>query len=87
MLDNADDPTVDYQDYFPDGTLDVVMLTSRNNECQQYATITSIALEGLSNEEAQELLLKAACVPQNLYSIYKEDAKMVAILPSPTHWR
>jgi hypothetical protein len=63
VLDNADDPTVDYQDYFPDGLLGVVMLTSRNHECQEYATVKPIAVEGLSIKEAQELLLKAARVP------------------------
>jgi tetratricopeptide (TPR) repeat protein len=80
ILDNADDPGVDYQDYFPDGALGVVMLTSRNHECQQYATVKSVALKGLSNEEAQELLLKAACVPQDRYSIHEEDAVKVASL-------
>ena len=37
VLDNADNPHVDYQHYLPGGTLGVVMLTSRNDECSQYA--------------------------------------------------
>ena len=80
VLDNADDSAVDYQNYFPVGTLGVVILTSRNNKCQQYATIKTIALEGLPNKEAQELLLKAAHVPQDQYSVHEEDAKTVASL-------
>lgn len=80
MLDNADDPAVDYQSYFPDGTLGVVMLTSRNHECQQYATVKPIALEGLSGMDAQELLLKAACVFQDQLSVHKEGAEIVASL-------
>jgi hypothetical protein len=80
VLDNADDPDVDYQNYFPSGTLCVVMLTSRNEECQQYTTVKSIALEGLCDEEARELLLKAARVPQDQYSVLKEDARTVADL-------
>jgi hypothetical protein len=80
VLDNADDPTVDYQDYFPDGTLGVIMLTSRNHECQQYATVKSVSLEGLSTEEAQELLLKAAGVPPGQYGVHDEDAEKVARL-------
>jgi tetratricopeptide (TPR) repeat protein len=80
VLDNADDPIVDYQDYSPDGILGVVMLTSRNHECQQYATVKSIALEGLSNKEAQELLLKVARVPPDQYGVHAEDAIMVASL-------
>jgi tetratricopeptide (TPR) repeat protein len=80
VLDNADDPDVDYQQYIPSGPLGVVMLTSRNNECQQYATARSIALEGLSDEEARELLLKAARMPHDQYSLLEEDAKRVARL-------
>ena len=78
VLDNADDPDVDYQQYFPDGPLGVVMLTSRNDECQQYATTKSVTLEGLTDEEAQELLLKAARIPQDQHHILKEDAKLVS---------
>ena len=78
VLDNADDPDVDYQDYFPGGTRGVVLLTSRNDECQQYATAKSIALDGLGDGEARELLLKAARVPHDQYSVQDEDAKTVA---------
>jgi tetratricopeptide (TPR) repeat protein len=78
VLDNADDPDVDYQQYFPSKTLGVVMLTSRNDECQQYATTKSIALEGLCDREAQELLLKVARVPEDQYHVHGEDAKLVA---------
>jgi tetratricopeptide (TPR) repeat protein len=80
VLDNADDPTVDYQDYFPDGTLGVVILTSRNDECQQYATVKSIALEGLSDQEAQDLLLRVARVSLGQHGVYIEDATKVASL-------
>jgi tetratricopeptide (TPR) repeat protein len=80
VLDNADDPEVDYQDYFPGGRRGVVMLTSRNDECQQYATAKSIALEGLDDGEARDLLLKAAGVPQDQYGVFGEDAAMVAEL-------
>jgi hypothetical protein len=80
VLDNADDSDVDYQDYFPGETFGVVMLTSRNDECQQYATAKSITLEGLCEGEARELLLKAARVPHDQYGVHGEDAKMVASL-------
>ena len=80
VLDNADSPDVDYQDYFPGGTLGVVILTSRNDECQRYATAKSITLEGLSDEEARDLLLKAARVPQDQYSAMEEDANLVTNL-------
>ena len=80
VLDNADDPDLDYQNYFPDATLGVVLLTSRNHECQQYATVSSIALEGLPIKEAQDLLLKAARVPRDQRDVHAEDAATVADL-------
>ena len=80
VLDNADDPDVDYQQYIPSGPSGVVMLTSRNDECQQYATAKSITLKGLSDKEAQGLLLKAACVPQDRYTVLQEDVKRVTSL-------
>jgi hypothetical protein len=87
VLDNADDPDVDYQHYFPGKTLGLVMLTSRNDECQQYTTTKSIALEGLCDREAQELLLKVARVPEDQYHIHGEDAKLVTVSFNLTHWR
>jgi hypothetical protein len=78
VLDNADDPGVDFQDYFPSGTLGVILLTSRNEECQQYATAKSISLKGLYDWEARELLLKAARVPSDRFSVLEDDAKMAA---------
>ena len=33
VLDNADSPNVDYQQYFPAGASDVVILISHNAEC------------------------------------------------------
>jgi tetratricopeptide (TPR) repeat protein len=80
VLDNADDPAVDYQHYFPDGSLGVVLMTSRNPECQQYATVKSIPLEGLSNKDAEKLLLRAASVPQAQYSVHAKEAAEVANL-------
>ena len=44
VLDNADDPKVDYERYFPSGTPGVVVLTSRNVECRQHST-EHLALE------------------------------------------
>jgi tetratricopeptide (TPR) repeat protein len=80
VLDNADDPNVDYQDYFPPGASGVVVLTSRNAECEQYATAKYVALEGLSMEEATELLLKAAGVASDRRPLLDDVARRVAIL-------
>ncbi|OQV11358.1 NB-ARC domain-containing protein, partial [Cladophialophora immunda] len=80
VLDNADDPNVDYQDYFPPGTSGVVVLTSRNAECEQYATAEYVALEGLPTAEATQLLLKAAGVAIDRRPLLDDDARRVAIL-------
>ncbi|KAL8921765.1 MAG: hypothetical protein Q9172_003848 [Xanthocarpia lactea] len=66
VLDNADDPNVDYQCYFPAGLLGVVLLTSRNAECHQYASSPELAveLEGLPESDARELLLHATNTPR-----------------------
>jgi NB-ARC domain len=80
VLDNADDPHVDYQQYFPAGPSGVVMLTSRNAECQQYATAKWVALDELADAEAQELLLRAAREPGDQHRTLENDAHIVASL-------
>jgi NB-ARC domain len=80
ILDNADDPKVDYQRYFPTGSWGVVMLTSRNDECHQYATEKAFTLDGLSHDEARELLLKAARAPPAQRSTVEGDAQAVVSL-------
>ncbi|RMZ91050.1 hypothetical protein DV736_g1719, partial [Chaetothyriales sp. CBS 134916] len=79
VLDNADDPDVDYQQYFPESPLGVVILTSRNEDYHQYAT-APVRLEGLAEKEAQELLLKAAKIPQDKDDAFHKDAQVVARL-------
>ncbi|KUL83171.1 hypothetical protein ZTR_10123 [Talaromyces verruculosus] len=80
ILDNADDPEVDYQQYLPTGTSGTVILTSRNTNYQQYATAKWVNLESLPNEEACELLLRAARVPRDRYQMLNEDASSVVDL-------
>jgi len=76
ILDNADDTEVDYQQYFPTGCTGVIILTSRNSECRQYATNKIVALEGLPPNEAQELLLRAAHITTFPLDAYKRDAML-----------
>lgn len=80
VLDNCDNPDVDYLEYFPESTLGVIIMTSRNEECQQYATTKPISLDGLSGYEARDLLLKAACLPQAEHKTHHNDAQIVASL-------
>ena len=80
ILDNADDPGVDYQAYFPPTSSGVVLLTSRNSECKQYATEDSVPLEGLPVQEAIELLFKAAGITPDQLNPIQDDARYVATL-------
>jgi hypothetical protein len=73
VLDNADDVDIDYQQYFPAAPSGVVLLTTRNTECQHYATARWIDLKGLSDSEARELLLKAIHVPQGRHLKFEDD--------------
>lgn len=80
VLDNADDLAVDYQRYFPSGPQGVILLTSRNEECQQFAKAKWINLKGLSDAEARVLLIKAARIHQYRYETLEDDAQAVARL-------
>ena len=80
VLDNADDPDIDYQQYFPAGVTGVVVLTTRNEECAQYATTKYVALEALPDEAARELLLTAARLKGDARSAALLDAVAVASL-------
>ncbi|KAL8701940.1 MAG: hypothetical protein Q9201_004645 [Fulgogasparrea decipioides] len=80
VLDNADDLNVDYQPYFPAGPSGVVILTSRNVECHQYANKWAVELEGLPESDAEQLLLRAANVPLDQLHTLQDDARRVAAL-------
>ncbi|KAL8721873.1 MAG: hypothetical protein Q9181_007615 [Wetmoreana brouardii] len=80
VLDNADDPDVDYQRYIPAGPSGVVILTSRNAECRQYANTRHVELEGLPESDAQQLLLHAAKVPLDQLHTLQDEARRVAAL-------
>lgn len=58
----------------------MVLMTTRNEECQRYGTDKAIALRELELSEAQQLLLKAARVPSDLHDTYLADALTVAKL-------
>jgi tetratricopeptide (TPR) repeat protein len=77
ILDNADDPNFDYQVYFPPGNLGVVLMTSRNPECHRFATIGFEVLEGLDEEDARTLLLRAAAIHLDQWPLCEEHARAV----------
>ena len=80
ILDNADDPVFDYQEYLPSGTHGAVIITSRLFDCSRYSTVGSEELTGLDIHNSTELLLKAAEIPEKLWSLYSQQAKDVVTL-------
>lgn len=85
ILDNADDPSFDYQVYLPSGTHGAVMITSRISECSRYSPDAFEALQGLEDQDSKELLLKAANIPEESWPSYNNQAeKVVRLLGSHT---
>ncbi|KAK4985880.1 hypothetical protein LTR50_005669 [Elasticomyces elasticus] len=78
ILDNADDPTFDYENYFPSGNRGAIIMTSRSPECHRHATEGWKALSGLGEDESQHLLLKAAKIPESDWAASEESAKEIA---------
>jgi len=80
ILDNADNPEVDYAAYIPSGNQGTVLVTSRVPECSQYSTLPAEALEGLDEEHSTQLLLKAAKVPKESWEPCKEQTQAIVQL-------
>ena len=60
VIDNADDPSVDYARFFPAGDRGHILVTSRNPDCRIHATIGYHEFKEMDPEDAITLLLKAA---------------------------
>ncbi|KAI0897443.1 TPR-like protein [Annulohypoxylon nitens] len=84
VLDNADDPQVDYKQYCPSGTRGTILITSRNPECQNYATIGNEDLGSLDKEDCIDLLLQAARLTAQSLNVHSDAQKVIEILGSHT---
>ncbi|KAH7380186.1 hypothetical protein BKA66DRAFT_420258 [Pyrenochaeta sp. MPI-SDFR-AT-0127] len=85
ILDNADDPELDYTRYLPPGTKGTVIITSRIPQCSRYSTVPAEALEGLNEQHSAQLLLKAARVPEQSWQSCRKHAEdIVHLLGSHT---
>lgn len=85
ILDNADTPDFDYQVYLPSGTHGAMIITSRISECSQYNTVGAEVIEALEDQDSQELLFKAAKLPQESWSLYASQAtEILRLLGSHT---
>ena len=74
VIDNADDPSIDYSRFFPAGERGHILVTSRNSDCRVHATVGSYEFRDMEEDDAITLLLKAA-----LHSgIDDEDVRNIA---------
>ena len=58
MIDNADDPEINLQQFFPACRHGNIIITSRNPSCRLYAPDSHFNVSGMSTNDAIELLLK-----------------------------
>lgn len=85
ILDNADDPSEDYQDFAPPGKNWNVIVTSRITQCIRHNTVGHWDLQSLDSAESLKLLLRAANVPEEEWPAKEVPArKIVECLGSHT---
>ena len=80
VLDNADDPNLDYAFYLPAASKGHVLITSRVPETADVQTAGMDFYESLSETTAVELLLKASKIDLNVYSTQLADARKIVNL-------
>lgn len=80
LIDNADDPQIPIEDYFPEGERGFVLVTTRVPKHRRHGTIGKrfYRFENLETEAASELLLKAAAVTCPWDSSAREAAAHIA---------
>ncbi|KAL3450886.1 hypothetical protein BJX65DRAFT_322376 [Aspergillus insuetus] len=80
LIDNADDPDIDVMDFIPAGERGVILITTKNptvvGNCTQGTHL--LHFERLENEEARELLLVSAAIPEPLATSTEEHADRIA---------
>ena len=80
LIDNADDPDISVEDFFPEGERGFILATTRVPENKVHGTIGSgfYQFESLEAEAASDVLLKAAGITHPWDSSVRESAALVA---------
>ncbi|KAH0843845.1 tetratricopeptide repeat domain protein [Fonsecaea pedrosoi] len=86
VIDNADDPALDLPKLFPKkNNYAYIVITTRNLDLCEVATVGSMELKGLEETEALELLLSRADIPKPVddatRSLANEICKTLGFLP------
>ena len=84
IIDNADNPVIDYSQYIPFNKSGDILFTTRNHECELYNTVGSERLEHLEHEYAQQLLLRVA-YPNESQRKEKEQAALSVVKMLVSH--
>ena len=66
IIDNADNPSIDYAAFFPSGNKGNIILTTRNSQCRDHATIGFEDLDHLDLQDATSLLFNATGIAESL---------------------
>ncbi len=77
ILDNADDPCLDISRYFPAGHRGIILITTRNPECELHATEGSFKLGAMNTDEAVTLILKTGNVQNGSDTAIQKSAEEV----------
>jgi tetratricopeptide (TPR) repeat protein len=78
ILDNADDTTIDYSEFFSSGSNGSILLTTRNEECSIHGTVGSDEFDKLKFDDAVILLLKSAGFEKELWPERSAEAQRLA---------
>ncbi|CAG8975776.1 hypothetical protein HYALB_00009297 [Hymenoscyphus albidus] len=80
ILDNADNPEINYEQYFPTGNTGNIIMTTRNHDCIKYGTAGHETFEKLDLEDAVELLLKSSGIKKEYRDENEAEASNVVQL-------
>ncbi|KAH8646248.1 hypothetical protein BX600DRAFT_444054 [Xylariales sp. PMI_506] len=69
IIDNADDPSLKLHDLFPHSEFVHILITTRNSHFTEEATVGTLELKGLTEDEALDLLLTKANIQKPWDSI------------------
>ncbi len=76
IIDNADNPGIDYAIFFPSGNHGNIIMTTRNPQCRNYGTI-GCEEDHLDLQDATSLLFQAARIPESSREDRQEAAEKV----------
>ena len=78
IINNADDPSLELANLFPDGERGYVLVTTRNPHFRTHGTVGSLQLGGLEERDAVNLLLRAADTPRPWDQVIEHAGQKIA---------